>query len=371
MRGGRGLGGEVGVDCDFKLRDGVGWFVGYQDRSYYRDRPSGSNPLMWLFSGSVPLFSIAGIRVRAHASLVVLCGLVLIFGLPTFTRQDSVIFVSMLFVIVLLHEFGHCIGARIMGGEAVDIMMSPLGGLAFTMGPRRPLARFVTVAAGPAVNVLLMLVAAIAMYAMGGRPPWWPYGFRVPREIVGWDNLFWYVLWFFQINYGLLLFNLLPIFPLDGGQLLQTILWKPLGYYKSMLVAVTIGIGGAILLALWGFSIGSALTVIVAINCLLTSVPLRAQLKAAGPWAFQEEETDYSAAQWRPEKVNPGAAKKAAKAAALAEQEAADERAEQAKIDKILAKVSAQGMHSLNFMEKRTLKTATEKQRQRELNRRK
>lgn len=342
--------------------------MGYQDRSYYRDPQGGSNPLMWLLTGSVHLFTVAGIHVRAHASLLVVCGLLLLFGMGGgYARADSVVFVGMLFVIVLLHEFGHCIGARIMGGEADEILMTPLGGLAFAMAPRRPLATFVTVAAGPLVNLLLMLVAAVAMYAMEHGPSWNPYHVAVGEA--DWSSLHWYCSWFFFINYALLLFNLLPLFPLDGGQLLQTLLWRPMGYFRSMMVTLTIGLFGGAALALVALVGGRLLTAMIAANCVWSCYQMRAQMKAAGPWAFQEEETDYSAAQWKPEKGSRGGDKAVRREAARVEREAAEERAEQERIDKILAKVSAQGMASLNFFEKRALKTATEKQRQRMLRR--
>src|SRR5688572_26946288 len=118
--------------------------MAWQDRPYYRDRdPSAGNPLMWLLTGSVPLFTVFGIRVRAHASMVLYAVLVLIFGLgPGYAWQDRVQNVTLLFAIVLLHEFGHCFAARWVGGEANDILMHPLGGLAMASPPRRPLPTF-------------------------------------------------------------------------------------------------------------------------------------------------------------------------------------------------------------------------------------
>src|SRR5258708_6517885 len=107
--------------------------MAWQDRHYYRDRGAQAwNPLIWLLSGSVPLFTAFGIRVRAHASLILTVALVLLFGLGQgFTWQDRVQSMSILFVIILLHEFGHCFAARWVGGDAEEILMHPLGGLAF------------------------------------------------------------------------------------------------------------------------------------------------------------------------------------------------------------------------------------------------
>jgi Zn-dependent protease len=346
--------------------------MGYQDRDYSRNASGGWTPLTWLLSGSVPLFTLFGINVRAHASLLVLAVLTLVFGLGTgFESGDRVLFLTMLFAIILLHEFGHCFGARIMGGEANDILMTPLGGLASAMAPRRPLATFVTVAAGPLVNVILLAASGLAIYAMNHSPTWNPYRFTTNPVMASWGNLYWYLAWLFQINYALLAFNLLPIFPLDGGQLLQSILWRPFGYYKSMLWTLTIGMVGAALLAMWGLANHSLLTCFIAVWCFMNCYPARAQLKQAGPWAFSEEEEDYSAASWKPAPAPTRASERAAeRAEARAAKEAADEAAEQRKIDRILAKVHEKGMASLNFLEKRALHLATERQRQRNLQRR-
>ena len=349
--------------------------MAWQDRPYYRDSGGETgNPFMWLMNGSVPLFTIFGIRVRLHASLLVMMALVLLlgwgFGSTVIMRVQSV---AMLFGVVLLHEFGHCFAARSVGGEANDILMTPLGGLAMTMAPRRPWPTFVTVAGGPAVNVIICLICGIALYVILGIFPLgpWTFGKIVPRD-PGWFTISSYLFWIYAISWFLLVFNLLPVYPLDGGQLLQSVLWKPMGYYKSMLITVNIGIVGAVLMGMVGLATLSVFLIFIAAFCFLNSFHTRVHLKAEGPWGFTEEESgDYSAAyepqtpkksrftQWR--------LKRARKRAM---QEAQDERAEQAKIDAILAKVSANGMHSLNWLEKRTLKKATERQRQSESTRR-
>src|SRR5262245_6356805 len=125
--------------------------MAWQDRPYYRDRSDATgNPLMWLLTGSFHLFTVAGIRVRMHASLALLIVLVLLFGVGGFgfTVAMRVQSMAMLFAVILLHEFGHCFAARSVGGTAEEIIMTPLGGLAMAMAPRRPWATFVTVAGG-------------------------------------------------------------------------------------------------------------------------------------------------------------------------------------------------------------------------------
>src|SRR4051812_26749110 len=136
--------------------------MGFEDRPYYRDKSgSAGNPLLWLVSGSVPLFTVFGIRVRAHAILILYLAFQIFFpGRTTIPMEERAIGAGILFGVVLLHEFGHCFAARWVGGEADDILMHPLGGLAFAHAPRRPLPTFLTVAGGPAVNVLLCAVCA-------------------------------------------------------------------------------------------------------------------------------------------------------------------------------------------------------------------
>lgn len=325
----------------------------------------------WLLYGSVPLFTIFGIRVRAHASLVVIAVLIALLGLGEgySSLQYRVLFITVLFGVVLLHEFGHCFAARAVGGTADDILMTPLGGLAMASPPRRPLPTFITVIGGPLVNVLLMLGAAVVIYAGGNSPSWNPFVFGVPKD-GHWTSSFVYASMFFQLNYWLLLFNLLPSYPLDGGQLVQTLLWRPMGYYRSMLTSATVGIfGGAAMMAVGLLMAGSLLLMLIGLSCLLTCVNLRQQLLAAGPYAFTEEDADYSAASWRPDEVER-MSRAAEREQRRREREALEEAREQEKIDRILDKVAKHGMNSLTFFEKRALRKATERQRQRTLQRR-
>jgi hypothetical protein len=116
--------------------------MGWQDRPYSRDQSFKSNPLLWLFSGSVPLFTAFGVRVRMHASLLLLIVLALATSeMPGGMGIDNAMtMVIALFSIILLHEYGHCFAARSVGGDANEILMWPLGGLAFADAPPAPLA---------------------------------------------------------------------------------------------------------------------------------------------------------------------------------------------------------------------------------------
>jgi stage IV sporulation protein FB len=341
--------------------------MAWQDRPYYRDRAPARNPLLWLLYGSVPLFTVFGIRVRAHASLVLYVGLVLLLGLgPGFAWQDKVLSMAMLFVLVLLHEFGHCFAARWLGGSADDILMHPLGGLAMAQPPRHPWPTFLTVLAGPSVNLLICVITGSILWITTGWVPRDPFHFIAPHwGFSHWYDLLRYDYWIYELSLMLLVFNLLPIFPLDGGQMVQTMLWPKLGYYRSMLISCVVGMVASVLGAMIAFAsrdIGLALLAMMGFICCFS---FRRQLLAIGPEEYADE-TDYSAAYDNPapvkrrRKVSRRAVKKARR---RAQQEAIQQR----RIDTILAKVSAQGLASLTWAERRALHKATDQQRKRDL----
>ena len=113
-----------------------------------------------------------------------------------------------LFVLVTMHEFGHALACRQVGGQANRIVLWPLGGIAFVSPPPRAGAMLWSIAAGPMVNLLLVPILSYAQHA-AGRAGW--VNTNVDAYLV--------LLWLWRINLGLLLFNLLPIYPLDGGQI--------------------------------------------------------------------------------------------------------------------------------------------------------
>ncbi|HEY1790779.1 MAG TPA: M50 family metallopeptidase, partial [Verrucomicrobiae bacterium] len=136
-----------------------------------------------------------------------------------------------LFLIVLLHEFGHALACRSVGGQANEIVLWPFGGVAYASPPPRPGATLWTIAAGPLVNVGLFPIFS-AFWWIGGS-------LDLSQDLYH----FIFVVW--VINLSLLLFNMLPIYPLDGGQILRALLWFPLGRARSLLVATSVGFVGA------------------------------------------------------------------------------------------------------------------------------
>jgi stage IV sporulation protein FB len=347
--------------------------MGWQDRPYSRDQSFKSNPLLWLFSGSVPLFTAFGVRVRMHASLLLLIVLALATSeMPGGMGIDNAMtMVIALFSIILLHEYGHCFAARSVGGDANEILMWPLGGLAFADAPQRPWPQFFTAAGGPLVNVAIFIICWVLEWIIFRHPalllsPLARHGSGTMAV-----RLMTTLVWVADLNLGLLFFNLLPIFPLDGGRLLQGLLWFKLKYYRATMVTCVVGMVGSVLMAMVGIArFGSwyGLTLIfIGGSCFLYCFQLRAQLKAAGPWEFQDEGTDYSASMWPADEHPKKRRKLSRRKVRKLRKQAADEEAEQLRIDEILAKVSAHGMHSLTWVERRVLRRATERQRQREM----
>jgi len=147
-----------------------------------------------------------------------------------------------LFLIVMMHEFGHALACRQVGGSADQIVLWPLGGVAYVNPPPRAGATLWSIAAGPLVNVILVPI-------LWGLGTW--------GKSVGWAgmndaHMLLRAIW--QINLVLLIFNILPIYPLDGGQILRSLLWFVLGRARSLMVATIlgfIGIAAFIGLAIW------------------------------------------------------------------------------------------------------------------------
>jgi Zn-dependent protease len=163
-----------------------------------------------------------------------------------------------LFFIVLLHEFGHALACRQVKGRADTIVLWPLGGIAYVSPPQRPGAHLWSIAAGPLVNVVLVPIL-FALSRIGPAREWWDVGTEL-----------WKFLQVVQIiNFGLLCFNLLPIYPLDGGQIARSLLWFVIGRAQSLVVASAIGLAvipvGVVLVFIRSGKDFSVLSILVAL----------------------------------------------------------------------------------------------------------
>jgi Zn-dependent protease len=185
--------------------------------------------------GSIHLFCFAGIDVFLHWSWF----LVAAFEISNRAKSYSslawnVLEYLALFFIVLLHEYGHALACRQVGGTANQIMLWPLGGVAYVNPPSRPGATLWSLAAGPLVNVALLFILAPLEIILD-------HSLRLARTV---PDAHAFLRTLLLINLGLLIFNLLPIYPLDGGQILRSLLWFVVGRARSLMVAVVIGFAG-------------------------------------------------------------------------------------------------------------------------------
>jgi Zn-dependent protease len=189
--------------------------------------------------GAIRLFRFSGIQVYLHFSWFIVAAYQLTQRLNNYRAPIFAVYEYLaLFAIVLLHEFGHALACRQTGGSADRIVLWPLGGIAFVNPPRRPGAVLWSIAAGPLVNVALVPVLEL-LWIFAGHAGWFedaPDAFRLIGMIR-------------TINLVLLIFNMLPVYPLDGGQILQALLWFPLGEIRSLQIASVIGVIGSISLA--------------------------------------------------------------------------------------------------------------------------
>jgi Zn-dependent protease len=181
---------------------------------------------------SIRLFKCFGIDVFLHWSwfLVAVYEVQLRKGIYSSITWNIFEYLT-LFLIVLLHEFGHALACRSVGGQAHQIVLWPFGGVAYASPPARPGATLWTIAAGPLVNVALIPILS-ALWWISGTSNWS-------------DDLNQYISAVWVINVGLLIFNMMPVYPLDGGQILRALLWFPLGRARSLMVACVIGFLGA------------------------------------------------------------------------------------------------------------------------------
>jgi Zn-dependent protease len=225
--------------------------------------------------GTIHLFRFSGIDVFLHWSWF----LVAAFEISGRNRQYSsfiwnVLEYLALFLIVMLHEFGHSLACRQVGGTANRIVLWPLGGVAFVDPPPRPGAMLWSIAAGPLVNVILfplLLGLGLLSRSMGWASAF-PNAHALLRAI-------------FYINGALLVFNLLPIYPLDGGQIFRSLLWFVIGRARSLMVATVlglIGVAGFVVLGLYYQSVWfGILAVYMLVNCWSGFQHARVLLKMA------------------------------------------------------------------------------------------
>jgi len=208
-------------------------------------------------SWSLPIGSLKGTVIRVHFTFFLF---LIWIALAHYAQGGSdaalegVVFIVLLFLCVLLHEFGHVLAARRYGVQTPDITLLPIGGVArLERIPEEPAQELIIALAGPAVNIA---IAAILYVALGGF---------LPRESMEVQNPGVNLLArLASVNIFLAVFNLIPAFPMDGGRVLRAVLAHRLGYSRGTQIAASIGQAVAFGLGLLGL-IANPLLIFIAI----------------------------------------------------------------------------------------------------------
>jgi Zn-dependent protease/predicted transcriptional regulator len=196
---------------------------------------------------SITIGSIAGTAVRIHITFLLF--LVWIFGASyasggSSAAWTSVIFILLVFLCVLAHEFGHIFTARIFGVVTPDVVLLPIGGVArLERIPEKPSEEFLIAIAGPLVNVV---IAGFLLLFTGADV-------TSNAAVASLDNTSIPMIdKLAAVNLFLAIFNLIPAFPMDGGRVLRAALSTRLGFVRATEIAATIGQGAAFLLGFIG-----------------------------------------------------------------------------------------------------------------------
>jgi Zn-dependent protease/CBS domain-containing protein len=187
---------------------------------------------------SIPIFRVAGIQLRIHITFLLLIAW-LAFGYyaegGSAVAASRVIFVLLLFLCVVLHEFGHAFAAKAFGINTPDITLLPIGGVArLERMPEEPVQELVIAVAGPLVNVVI----ALGLLVAGGGQAF----VNPSTSTMEGGGL---IAQLMTINILLVLFNLLPAFPMDGGRVLRALLATRLSYARATQIAASVGQGFA------------------------------------------------------------------------------------------------------------------------------
>lgn len=216
---------------------------------------------------SIPLFNVGETTVRLHPAFFLLIAWI---GAVSWLRggpaaaAEGVIFISLLFVCVLLHEFGHVYMARRYGIATRDVTLLPIGGVAsLERLPEKPSQEIAVALAGPAVNVVIALVL-FALLAVQGVDLSWRSLAELDRSQVGLLTQLAFA------NAALVVFNLIPAFPMDGGRVLRALLASSMDYVRATRAAAMVGQVIAVLLGFLGL-FGNPVLILIAVFVFLAA----------------------------------------------------------------------------------------------------
>jgi len=304
------------------------------------------------------LGSIVGIRIEMHILLPIVA---------IFWNLDNLamipVFLIVVFGSVLLHELGHALAAKRVGGDARRIILWPLGGLAECSVPENPRAHFITAVAGPLVSLALGVTSFLMVQ------------FMFPARISGSLSIVEImIISVMYMNAMLFLFNLIPAYPMDGGRIIRSILWPLIGYAKAAQVAFKLAMICSIGMGIWAVHTGHLMLLLIAAYIFFQARQERklleminynpgfmasTHLQTFGPATGQDRAVREPV--WREKKPGFFEQRKALKEQKRADQKQADEARIRKQVDALLDKINQHGMMSLTDKERRFLEEASKR----------
>jgi Zn-dependent protease/predicted transcriptional regulator len=223
---------------------------------------------------SIKVASVADIKVKVHITFILLLVwlAVVYYGMGGMAAAvDGVLFFCLVFLCVVLHEFGHAIAAKRYGIRTPDITLLPIGGVArLERMPDKPSQEVVVAVAGPLVNVVicgvLAVVAALVFDRMPDMNPFQKPEHNLVGRLIG-------------VNAMLVVFNMIPAFPMDGGRVLRALLAMRMPYGRATHIAATVGQGFAFFIGFAG---------LLGPNILLIVLGVFLYMGAAGESAYAQ-----------------------------------------------------------------------------------
>ena len=210
-------------------------------------------------SWSFPIGNLFGSELRVHATFFLLLAWI---GLAAWSEEGpaaaavNVLFILALFFCVVAHEFGHALMARRFGIRTPDITLLPIGGMArLERMPKDPVQEIWVAVAGPAVNIVIWAVLVLLLGLGPGLP-------ALDETDLAGSNFFAQLA---AINLMLVLFNMIPAFPMDGGRVFRALLSLKMGRARATAIAAGTGQAVAMGFALMGFLGGNLLLILIAI----------------------------------------------------------------------------------------------------------
>ncbi|HLQ66796.1 MAG TPA: site-2 protease family protein [Candidatus Limnocylindrales bacterium] len=209
---------------------------------------------------------VAGIPIRVHATFLLLVGWVFVESMTTgrgvAAALEAAGFVLAVFACIVLHELGHALTARRYGIRTRDITLLPIGGLArLERIPERPRDEILVALAGPAVNVAIAacLLAILTLL-------WHVAPSRLPLDFSGG-----FLPQLFAVNIYIVLFNMIPAFPMDGGRVLRALLATRIEYLRATQIAAGIGQGIAVVFAILAIKLPQPYLFLIALFVFLAA----------------------------------------------------------------------------------------------------